>query len=128
MDEDIFITNCNYRNFSFSIWKNDVGYYTILLGKIINFKSENWEAEIKETIDKQLDLIYSFTKNIWLSWFQNGNYRDIKLVAENRILRIFLVQKSDLSDHEFKEILNKKIIPESEKIIKKLYKNNINKY
>ena len=121
MEDDIFITTCNYRDFSFSVYKNDSYYYTIIFGKTFKFKSDNWEAEIKETIDKHLDLIFSFDDDTWLAWFNNGDFRDIKLVRGNRILRIFLVQ-SEIDVISFDTILWKKIIPESEKLLKKLNK------
>lgn len=121
MTEDLFITTCNYRNFSFSIYKNDSYYYTIIFGKIFQFKSDNWEAEIKETIDKHLDLIFSFDDDTWLAWFNNGDFRDIKLVRNNRILRVFLLQ-GEIDGISFGNILWKKIIPESEKLLKKLSK------
>lgn len=121
MEDDIFITTCNYRDFSFSVYKNDSYYYTIIFGKTIKFKSDNWEAEIKETVDKHLDLIFSFDDDTWLAWFNNGDFRDIKLVKGNRILRVFLVQ-SEINAISFDAILWKKIIPESEKLLKKLNK------
>lgn len=41
MADDIFITTCNYRDSSFSVYKNDFYYYTIVFGKTIKFKSDN---------------------------------------------------------------------------------------
>ena len=68
-----------------------------------------------------MDLIFSFDDDTWLAWFNNGDVRDIKLVRGNRILRIFLVQ-SEINAISFDAILWKKIIPESEKLLKKLNK------
>ena len=121
MTDDIFITTCNYRNFSFSIYKNDSYYYTIIFGKTFKFKSDNWEAEIKEAVDRYFDIIFSFDNDTWLAWFKNGDFRDIKLVKGNRILRVFLVQ-SEIDAISFGNALWKKIIPESEKLLKKLNK------
>ena len=66
-----------------------------------------------------MDLIFSFDDDTWLAWFNNGDFRDIKLVRGNRILRVFLVQ-SEIDAISFGNILNKKIIPESEKLLKKI--------
>ena len=68
-----------------------------------------------------MDLIFSFDDDTWLAWFNNGDFRDIKLVRGNRILRIFLVQ-SEINAISLDTILWKKIIPESEKLLKKLNK------
>lgn len=68
-----------------------------------------------------MDLIFSFDDDTWLAWFNNGDFRDIKLVKGNRILRVFLVQ-SEIDAISFGNALWKKIIPESEKLLKKLNK------
>lgn len=125
--EDLFITTFNYRNFSIPVYKREdinlssSSYYAILMGKQVDFVSENWESEIREIIDKYLDLILEIDEDAWLAWFFNGEYKDIKLVYKNRILKIFLIQE-EISDIKLKDLLYKLLLPESLKILSKIKK------
>jgi hypothetical protein len=69
------------------MWKN----------KVIEFGVYNtvYQDDMKLIIDDHLDTITRFSKNLELygsklTWFQNGSFRDIKLVYKGRLLKVYL--------------------------------------
>ena len=96
---DRFVQTLNYRGLSLPIYRRDPAgsqaeIYTILAGKEIRVKLDDpdiYESQIKRAIDKWMDLLVELDKESWLEWFDNGAHRDIRLVCNGRIIKIFLV-------------------------------------
>lgn len=84
-----------YRGYEVEIFIDDYGqqFYCYLDGEEIGFGAFNTEykEDLKYLIDKKLDFIDYVSGGGILEWFDNGNYRDIKLSYHGRIIKIFLV-------------------------------------
>lgn len=96
---DKFIQTLNYRGLSLPIYRRDPAgskteIYTILAGKEVTVKLDNpdiYESQIKQAIDKWMDLVVELDQDSWLEWFDNGIHRDIRLICRGRIIKVFLV-------------------------------------
>lgn len=67
-------------------------------GKLVDLGIHNiyYKEDMCRFIDRQLDLITSFRDfpnfaGARLEWFRNGDFRDIRLTYNGRILKVFLV-------------------------------------
>ncbi len=118
-----YLKSLDYRGIHVDFYSNDdyQQVHATLFDEEINFGNQNldFETDAKFIIDEHLDLIYKFADQAHskLMWFQNGQFRDIKLVSKNRILYVFLIDKITTFDTEK---LNE-IIKISSNILSKLY-------
>ena len=117
-----FVETYAYRGISVDIYNDDYGqqFYCTLFGEEVGFGAFNlnYREDLEYLIDEKLDVITRFPKSprfrgASLRWFNNGEYRDIKLTYKQRILKIFLVGDPDSINFE-------KLESESEKILDKL--------
>lgn len=111
-----------YRGFNIDFYEDPLGnqVWCYWQNKPLGFGTGNWnyKEDLKLVIDNWLDTITKFEQfqNITgakLVWFQNGDFRDIKLVHQKRLLKIFLVTDVD-------KVNIKKVINESLDILHKL--------
>lgn len=96
-------------------YANQVFFYynngRVYLGK----DNGNFESFIKAFIDDQLDTVFRFDNfpGAKLEYFQNGQFRDIRLIYRKRLLKVFLI--ADINK------LNKdKLIKDSQAILVKV--------
>lgn len=86
-----------YRDISLSLFLDSYANQLFFIyngGRVYLGKDNgNFENFIKAYIDDQLDTVFRFPDftAAKLERFQNGNYRDIRLVYKKRVLKIFLV-------------------------------------
>lgn len=90
----------DYRGYSLDFYEDPLGHqlYTIWRGKRLVFGSDNFEyqSDMQRIIDRVEDLITDFPddprlRGTELTWFTNGESRDIKLTHCGRILKVYLV-------------------------------------
>lgn len=90
----------DYRGYSLDFYEDPLGHqlYTIWRGKRLVFGSDNFEyqSDMQRVIDRTEDLITDFPddprlRGAELTWFTNGESRDIKLTYCGRILKVYLV-------------------------------------
>lgn len=90
----------DYRGYSLDFYEDPLGHqlYTIWRGKRLVFGSDNFEyqSDMQRIIDRVEDLITDFLddsrlRGAELTWFTNGESRDIKLTYCGRILKVYLV-------------------------------------
>lgn len=89
-----------YRGIQVDFYMDPMGnqVWTFWDGRPLGFGTDNWNYrdDVKELIDDLLDTITRFDQfqeiaGAKLTWFQNGDYRDIKLTYRGRLLKVFLV-------------------------------------
>lgn len=89
-----------YRGIRVDFYMDPMGnqVWTFWDGRPLGFGTDNWnyKDDVKELIDDLLDTITRFDQfqeitGAKLTWFQNGDYRDIKLTYRGRLLKVFLV-------------------------------------
>lgn len=111
-----------YRGITVEFFQDPMGsqIWTYWGGKPLGFGTDNWnyKDDMKALIDDHLDTITRFDQfqdlvGTKLTWFQNGNYRDIKLTYRGRLLKVFLV--ADESRVNLEQLLS-----ESVKIIQRV--------
>lgn len=95
-----------YRGIQVKFYEDCLGHQIITNweGKVIEFGAYNlqYQDDMKLIIDDYLDTITRFPQNpnlygSKLTYFQNGKYRDIKLVYRGRILKVYTnVNENDL--------------------------------
>lgn len=93
-------------------------------GELVDLGLNNihYKEDMCRFIDRKLDLITTFPDSLnftgaKLEWFQNGDYRDIRLCYRGRVLKIFLVVDTATLNiiniiNEAKVILNTKCLLE----------------
>lgn len=69
----------------------------------LGLNNRAYKEDMCKFIDRQLDLITTFPKSpelrgAKLEYFHNGDYRDIRLVYKERILKIFLVASNEINE------------------------------
>lgn len=93
---DPCIDQVNYRGLSFSVYKDLTGlmFYTIVSGKRCDICTldESYRHKLMDIIDENLNLVAEVDGRAKLIKFQNGSFEDIKLVCDNRILKVYLVE------------------------------------
>lgn len=95
-----------YRGITVDFYEDCLGHQVVTMwkDKVIEFGEFNtiYQDDMKLIIDDYLDTITRFSENpefygSKLTWFQNGGYRDIKLVYRGRILKVYnKVDENDL--------------------------------
>ena len=111
-----FVETYEYRGISVDIYNDDYGqqFYCTLFGEEVGFGAFNlnYREDLEYLIDEKLDVIARFPKfhGSCLRWFDNGGYRDIKLVYKQRILKIFLVGNPEKVNFEQLRIDSEKIL------------------
>lgn len=117
------ITTFDYRGIHLDLYLDELNQELFTFwpetNELVSFGSYNadFREDAKYLIDRQLDLITDdFGEGIIgakLEYFDNAGHRDIRLVYQNRIIKIFLVINA-------KQINEIKLISESKKILLKL--------
>lgn len=93
------VDTLEYREHSVTFYYDDdtQQFYTMWENDILAFGSLNTEykKDMKHIIDDKLDLIFkdNFTR---LEFFDNGENRDIKLSFRGRIIKIYLLNSSNI--------------------------------
>lgn len=100
------LDSMTYRGISVDFYEDCLGHQVVTMwkDKVIEFGTYNtvYQDDMKLIIDDYLDTITRFSEDSkfqWskLTWFQNGDFRDIKLLYKNRILKIYTdVDENDL--------------------------------
>ena len=100
------LDSMTYRGISVDFYEDCLGHQVVTMwkDKVIEFGTYNtvYQDDMKLIIDDYLDTITRFPddpKFQWskLTWFQNGDFRDIKLLYKNRILKIYTdIDENDL--------------------------------
>ena len=100
------LDSMTYRGISVDFYEDCLGHQVVTMwkDKVIEFGTYNtvYQDDMKLIIDDYLDTITRFTEDPkfqWskLTWFQNGKFRDIKLLYKNRILKIYTdIDENDL--------------------------------
>lgn len=100
------LDSMTYRGISVDFYEDCLGHQVVTMwkDKVIEFGVYNtvYQDDMKLIIDDHLDTITRFSEDSkfqWskLTWFQNGKFRDIKLLYKNRILKIYTdVDENDL--------------------------------
>lgn len=95
-----------YRGITVDFYEDCLGHQVVTMwkDKVIEFGEYNtvYQDDMKLIIDDHLDTITRFSENpnlqgSKLTWFQNGDFRDIKLVYRGRILKVYYkVDENDL--------------------------------
>lgn len=100
------LDSMTYRGISVDFYEDCLGHQVVTMwkDKVIEFGTYNtvYQDDMKLIIDDYLDTITRFSEDSkfqWskLTWFQNGKFRDIKLLYKNRILKIYTdIDENDL--------------------------------
>lgn len=111
-----------YRGITVDFYEDCLGHQVVTMwkDKVIEFGEYNtvYQDDMKLIIDDHLDTITRFSNKpelhgSKLTWFQNGGFRDIKLVYRGRILKVYYkVDENDLFSiiEDANNILNTYII------------------
>lgn len=118
------VDHLDYRGFHVEYYLDYLGkqVYTFLEGKRLDFGIHNFSYvdDTKRIIDDHLDTITVFLDHpeylgAKLEWFQNGEFRDLKLSYRNRILKVWVAAQPEavtLKDLERESLLIlSKIVP-----------------
>ena len=95
-----------YRGITVDCYEDRLGHQIVFpwKGKVVELGEYNtvYQDDIKLIIDDHLDTITRFSDfpelyGSKLTWFQNGGFRDLKLIYRGRILKIYTnVSENDL--------------------------------
>ena len=89
-----------YRGITVNCYEDRLGHQVVFLwrGKVVELGEYNtvYQDDIKLIIDDHLDTITRFSDfpelyGSKLEYFQNGNFRDIRLMYRGRLLKCFLI-------------------------------------
>lgn len=100
------LDSMTYRGISVDFYEDCLGHQIVTRwkDKVIEFGVYNtvYQDDMKLIIDDHLDTITRFKDQSELygsklTWFQNGSFRDIKLVYKGRLLKVYLnINENDL--------------------------------
>ena len=100
------LDSMTYRGISVDFYEDCLGHQVVTMwkDKVIEFGVYNtvYQDDMKLIIDDHLDTITRFKGQSELygsklTWFQNGTFRDIKLVYKGRLLKIYInINENDL--------------------------------
>ena len=112
------LDSMTYRGIAVNFYEDCIGHQVVTMwkGKVIEFGEYNtvYQYDMKMIIDDHLDSITRFSDypelyGAKLEYFQNGNFRDIRLMYRGRLLKCFLITNT---------VDEKKIIEESIQFLK----------
>lgn len=93
------LDSMTYRGISVDFYEDCLGHQVVTMwkDKVIEFGVYNtvYQDDMKLIIDDHLDTITRFKDQpelygSKLTWFQNGSFRDIKLVYKSRLLKVYI--------------------------------------
>ena len=93
------LDSMTYRGISVDFYEDCLGHQVVTMwkDKVIEFGVYNtvYQDDMKLIIDDHLDTITRFRDQpelygSKLTWFQNGSFRDIKLVYKGRLLKVYI--------------------------------------
>lgn len=93
------LDSMTYRGISVDFYEDCLGHQVVTMwkDKVIEFGVYNtvYQDDMKLIIDDHLDTITRFKDQLELygsklTWFQNGSFRDIKLVYKGRLLKVYI--------------------------------------
>lgn len=93
------LDSMTYRGISVDFYEDCLGHQVVTMwkDKVIEFGVYNtvYQDDMKLIIDDHLDTITRFKDQSELygsklTWFQNGSFRDIKLVYKSRLLKVYI--------------------------------------
>ena len=100
------LDSMTYRGISVDFYEDCLGHQVVTMwkDKVIEFGVYNtvYQDDMKLIIDDHLDTITRFKDQpelygSKLTWFQNGSFRDIKLVYKGRLLKVYInIDENDL--------------------------------
>ena len=100
------LDSMTYRGISVDFYEDCLGHQVVTMwkDKVIEFGVYNtvYQDDMKLIIDDHLDTITRFRDQSELygsklTWFQNGSFRDIKLVYKGRLVKVYLnINENDL--------------------------------
>lgn len=100
------LDSMTYRGISVDFYEDCLGHQVVTMwkDKVIEFGVYNtvYQDDMKLIIDDHLDTITRFRDQpelygSKLTWFQNGSFRDIKLVYKGRLLKVYInINENDL--------------------------------
>ena len=100
------LDSMTYRGISVDFYEDRLGHQVVTMwkDKVIEFGVYNtvYQDDMKLIIDDHLDTITRFKDQpelygSKLTWFQNGSFRDIKLVYKGRLLKVYInINENDL--------------------------------
>ena len=100
------LDSMTYRGISVDFYEDCLGHQVVTMwkDKVIEFGVYNavYQDDMKLIIDDHLDTITRFKDQpelygSKLTWFQNGSFRDIKLVYKGRLLKVYInINENDL--------------------------------
>lgn len=95
-----------YRGITVDCYEDCIGHQVVFpwRGKVIELGEYNtvYQDDIRMILDDHLDTVTRFSEfpelyGSKLTWFQNGSFRDLKLVYRGRILKVYTdVNENDL--------------------------------
>ena len=102
----VSLDSMTYRGISVDFYEDCLGHQVVTMwkDKVIEFGVYNtvYQDDMKLIIDDHLDTITRFKDQpelygSKLTWFQNGSFRDIKLVYKGRLLKVYInINENDL--------------------------------
>lgn len=100
------LDSMTYRGISVDFYEDCLGHQVVTMwkDKVIEFGVYNtvYQDDMKLIIDDHLDTVTRFKDQpelygSKLTWFQNGSFRDIKLVYKGRLLKVYInINENDL--------------------------------
>ena len=100
------LDSMTYRGISVDFYEDCLGHQVVTMwkDKVVEFGVYNtvYQDDMKLIIDDHLDTITRFKDQpelygSKLTWFQNGSFRDIKLVYKGRLLKVYInIDENDL--------------------------------
>ena len=100
------LDSMTYRGISVDFYEDCLGHQVVTMwkDKVIEFGVYNtvYQDDMKLIIDDHLDTLTRFKDQpelygSKLTWFQNGSFRDIKLVYKGRLLKVYInINENDL--------------------------------
>lgn len=112
------LDSMTYRGITVNFYEDCIGHQVVTMwkDKVIEFGEYNtvYQDDMKMIINDHLDTITRFSEypefhGAKLEYFQNGNFRDIRLMYRGRLLKCFLITNT---------VDEKKIIEESIQFLK----------
>jgi hypothetical protein len=104
-----------YRGLKINLYEDVQGRQLVAVwqGKLLEFGRDNtsYRDDLKMIIDDYLDTITRFEEypelyGSKLSYFQNADFRDVRLLYRGRLLKIYLLSSEVLADYLIQDAYN----------------------